>query len=376
MRVGIFITFDFTMRGMIFTEARNYNDILSDPSIDEIVVFDFDENVGIYNEFNFNYKLEKIKSFSDFEKFQNIDVLFTWQWHQQFKENGISYKHTEIYKILSKFSSLPSKKIFFRLCDTRHFMKDYKHMIENARLSSDFVEKNGSRIFCLDKFDRIDYEKCFFVCNGSRSLNDWAWVTLTFSMPFLEKESVKKHCIYLSDDVLFRYSELYEELKYLEKTEKIEKLYHVGNLNEQKIRRFNNEFKNLSIPTVLRLSRKTINDSLKTNENVEVRTPGLFGAKMYNELSSHTAYLFIGNGDADLAYVNKTLYDASIARTVFLIFKGTDCYGLLSEMSDYYFSNVEELREKYEWIKESYSYHLSIQRSFLLRNLSTEKLYL
>ena len=79
MKVGIFITFDFSMRGRIFTEARNYNDILNNPNIDEITVFDFNENTAIYNEFKFSYKLEKIRSFSDFEKFKDIDILFSWQ---------------------------------------------------------------------------------------------------------------------------------------------------------------------------------------------------------------------------------------------------------------------------------------------------------
>ena len=364
------------MSGMIFTEARNYNDILNNPSIDEITVFDFNENTAIYNEFKFNYKLEKIRDFSDFEKFKDIDILFSWQWHQEFKDGIISHKHIESYKILSKFSNLPSKKLFFRLCDTRHFMRDYKDMIEKSRLGTNFIEDNGSRIFCLDKFDRIDYSKCFYICNGSRSLTDWAWVTLTYSMPFLDKETIQKRCIYLSDDILFRYSELYKELEYLTQSKKVDKLYHVGNLNDQKIRRFNNEFEDLNIPTVLRVSRKAINDKLNLNESIEVRTPGMFGAKMYEELSTHTAYLFIGNGDADLAYINKTLYDASVARTVFLIFKGTDCYGLLNEMSDYYFSDIEELREKYKWIKESYNDHLIKQREFLILNISKEQLVL
>ena len=138
------------------------------------------------------------------------------------------------------------------------------------------------------------------------------------------------------------------------------------------IQRFKEVLKKIKIKPTLRLSNKPqLNDQL--NEyNVEIRTPGLYGTAMYEELSQHYAYLFIGNGDADTSYINKTLYDASIGRTVFLIYKKVDCYGQFSELKDYYFSNSTELAFKTKWIQKDYQSHLKIQKDFLYKHLSKE----
>jgi hypothetical protein len=80
----------------------------------------------------------------------------------------------------------------------------------------------------------------------------------------------------------------------------------------------------------------------------------------------------VGKGDETSYYFNKTLYDASIARTVFLIYGRIDTTNIYHELSDYVFHNPKELKEKFEWIKENYQQHLLIQRDVLLRNLSAE----
>jgi rubrerythrin len=49
-----------------------------------------------------------------------------------------------------------------------------------------------------------------------------------------------------------------------------------------------------------------------------------------------------------------------------------DAENIYHELSDYVFNDPEELKVKFEWIKENYEDHLRIQREVLLRNLSTE----
>jgi len=93
---------------------------------------------------------------------------------------------------------------------------------------------------------------------------------------------------------------------------------------------------------------------------------------MYRELNKYNAYLFVGKGDDISYYFNKTLYDASIGRTVFLIYAKVDEENIYHELSDYVFNDAKELKEKYEWIKVDYQAHLDKQREVLLRNLSTE----
>ena len=374
MKVGLFISFDFTIGGMIFTEARNYNNLFDKSYVKEIVVFGFDSNVEkICKEFKFPYKLVKINSCNDAHLFEQVDVLFTWQWHQEFDKLKISRKQIDVYKILSYFTLDLHRKIYFRICDTRHFMRDYKFMIREARKNQFIIEENGSKIFALDKTSFIDYSKCYYICNGSREIKDWCHKSLTFSMPFLTSEMIQPNTIYLSDDILFCYSELYNELSYLENIEKSDKLYHVGNLNPQKVERFKELLAKPKNDIVLRLSNKEVLNKELREYKVELRIPGLYGIPMYEELSQHNAYVFIGNGDADTSYINKTLYDASIARTVFLIYKRVDCFNQLEELSDYYFDNATELAFKAKWIKKNYSVHLEKQRNFLLKKLSTEK---
>ena len=374
MKVGLFIFFDFTMGGMIFTEAQNYTDIFSRPYVDEVIIYDFHPCTSKIVPFiKVPHRIVKIESYKDAHLFDEVDVLFAWQWHQQMEKAQIDRKQVDVYKIFSAFTNLYKKPVYFRICDTRHFMKDYQQMIEKYRQNPFFVEINGSKIFALDHFSRIDYSLCKFVCNGARHITDWSWMTLTHSMPFLNKEEVQAMTIYYSDDVLFQYSKLYEELSYLGITDKEDALYHVGNINSQKVGRFNEILDGLTPKAVLRLSAKKENDNIK-DFGQEIRTPGLYGIPMYEELNNFMAYIFIGNGDADMAYLNKTLYDSSIARTIFLAYKKTDCYGALTEISQYYFDSPQELTTKLEWIKENYEDHLTIQREFLLKNLSKEPL--
>ena len=376
MIVGLFVHFDFSMKGMLHAEIRNYNRLFNRPDIEFVVIFDYDEATNkMLPHFTFPYTVVKISGFRDVEKFNQIDAMFTWQWHQSFKEKAISRKHIEVFKIMSVFTTVFKKSIYFRLCDTRHFQKDYKEMIESKREKDEFFnEINGSNIFALDYYPNIDYNKCFYLANGKRDMCDWTHKTLAESMPFLDSELVKKHTIYLSDEMFFMYHEDYEKFKYLEKREKVQKLYHVGNLNPEKAQRFAEIFVEGDVPTVLRLSKKGINEFLYDMINVEIREPGLYGDAIYEEISKHIAYLFIGNGNQESSYLNKTLYDASIARTVFLIYKEIDKGGIYKNMSDYYFETPADISRILSMINVNYELHLSIQRKFLLENQSDEKL--
>lgn len=380
MVAGIFISFDFTINKMIFTEARSYNELLPSLGFDEIHVFDFDEKASnIIEEFTFKFTYHKITSYEDFHLFTKADVLFTWQWHQEFRKMKIVKKQVDVYKILSDYTNVLKRKIYFRICDTRHFMRDYKYMIEQFTVSKLFQEVNGSKLFSLTNTDIMNYDLCYYICNGSRTICDWSWKTLRHAMPFLEVEQIQEHTTYISDDILFRYTELYEKMSHLEKTEKIPALYNVGNLNDQKVLRFKEILTKKTtnkVKSVLRSSMKTVFIDQLKDYNVEILTPSLNGEIIFEEISKYTAYVFIGNGDADLSYHNKTLYDASIARTVFLIYQKTDCYGTLKELSDYYFNDEKELIKKFKWISQNYKSHLKIQRDFLLKHLSTETITL
>ena len=375
MTAGIFISFDFTINQMLNSEAQNYNDLLNIPEITDIIVYDFDNSTErICKNFTFDYKIIKIKSYKDFNLLDKADAIFTWQWHQDLVKGTISIKQIEVYKLFSYYTNTLNRKMYFRICDNKHFMKDYKHTIEVLSKHEIIQNINGSKIFSLEKTTRINYSNCYYICNGSRSIADWCWKTLCFSMPFLNKEQIQQNTIYFSDDILFRYSENYEKFSELRKnTDKIEKLYHVGNLNDTKLECFKIIYEKCDIPTVCRLSKKPVVDEIKSiSTYLEIKTPGLYNDEMYQELNKYQAYLFFGKGYADSSYHNKTLYDSSVAGTVFLIFKQIDINGIFHDLTDYYFNNEIELKEKFDWIKNNYEQHLEIQKSFLMKNLSNE----
>jgi hypothetical protein len=379
MKVGFFLHFDFTMNGMLFNELKCYNTIFNHPSIEKIYVFDYK---GKYSamcaDFEFEYTRVLVNGYADVEKFRKVDVLFTWDWYQDFFAGVISPKAVDLYKILTTITNEQDLKVYFRICDSKHYMKDYKRMIQE-RLSDDeggrkFAERNYKLVRSLDSFPSANYENIYFLCNGSRTIADWSWITLTKSMPFLDKEGVQRRSVYLSDDILFRYEECYEENSHLSgDIEKIEKLYHVGNLNAGKVGKLKEIYKKgCEVPLFLRTVARTLNNGLKVFEKIEMVEEPLFKEAMYSELNSHLAYLFVGKGDETSYYFNKTLYDASIARTVFLIYGRIDTTNIYHELNDYVFHNPKELKEKFEWIKENYQQHLLTQREVLLRNLSTE----
>jgi hypothetical protein len=379
MKVGFFLHFDFTLEGMLFNELRCYNTIFNNPNIEKIYIFDYKgKYANMCKDFDFEYTRVLIKNVEDVEKFKKVDILFTWDWYQDFFAGTISPKAVDLYKIMSRVTNDLNVKTYFRICDSKHYMRDYKQMIKDRDSDDEggrkFASRNAGLFHSLDDIPRMNYDNIYFLCNGSRSVADWSWVTLTYSMPFLTKEYVQSHSVYLSDDILFRYEECYEQLKELGTENKKDMLYHIGNLNAGKVRRVKDVMKNSEIKLFLRTQKRTLNNGLKLIPSITMIEEPIFRDEMYKELNSYVAYLFVGKGDETSYYFNKTLYDASIARTVFLIFSKIDSQNIYRELSDYVFKNAAELKEKYEWIKENYEEHLRIQREVLLRNLSTENL--
>jgi hypothetical protein len=381
MKVGFFLHFDFTLEGMLFNELRCYNTIFKHPNIEKIYIFDYKgKYANMCKDFDFEYTRVLVNSVADVEKFTKVDILFTWDWYQDFFAGTISPKAVDLYKIMSKVTNEQNQKVYFRICDSKHFMRDYKRMIQD-RASDDeggrkFASRNAGLFHALDDVPRMNYENIYFLCNGSRTVADWSWVTLTHSMPFLEKDYVQAHSVYLSDDILFRYEECYEQMKDLGTGEKIDMLYHVGNLNAGKVRKIKEIYKKgCEVPVYLRTPKRTLNNGLKDFTSIYMVEEPIYRDEMYKELNKYFAYLFVGKGDDTSYYFNKTLYDASIGRTIFLIYGKVDSENIYHELSDYVFNNPQELKEKYEWLKTiNYEEHLAIQRNVLLKNLSDENL--
>jgi len=377
MNVGIFLHFDFTLEGMLFNELRCYNTIFKHPSIDKIYVFDFKGKFGtLLLDFDFEFTRVIVSTLDDVEKFRKVDVLFTWDWYQDFFAGIIGKKPVMVYKMFSKLTNEIDTKVYFRICDSTHYMKDYKRMIAEkaamGEIGRKFVERNAGMYHSLDNTPFVNYDKAYFLCNGSRTVYDWSWVTLGESMPFISKEEIQRRTIYLSDDILFRYSEFYEKMKHLGTRDKEMALYHVGNMNLKKSKRIRDVAKSTSLPIVVRTSYNYTVSGLRKPENITLHETPIFREAMYEELNKYHAYLFVGKGDEKSYYFNKTLYDASVARTVFLIYGKIDTENLYHELSDYVFNTGEELEEKFNWISENYEKHLEIQRDVLLRNLSKE----
>jgi hypothetical protein len=381
MKVGFFLHFDFTLEGMLFNELRCYNTIFNHPNIEKIYIFDYKGKYSkMCKDFDFEYTRVLVNSFEDVEKFKKADIIFTWDWYQDFFAGTISPKAVDLYKIMSMVTNEFDQKVYFRICDSKHFMRDYKKMIRDRDSDDEtgrkFRERNSELFHSLDDVKRMNYDNIYFLCNGSRTVSDWSWVTLTHSMDFLQKEYVQKHSVYLSDDILFRYEECYEQMSDLSIEEKTDMLYHVGNLNAGKVRKIKEIYKKgCEVPLFLRTAKRSLNNSLKNLAGVNMIEEPIFRDEMYKELNKYMAYLFVGKGDDVSYYFNKTLYDASIARTIFLIYSKVDKENIYHELSDYVFSNPQELKEKYDWLKTvDYQQHLDYQRGVLLKNLSDESL--
>lgn len=132
--------------------------------------------------------------------------------------------------------------------------------------------------------------------------------------------------------------------------------------------------KNSEVKVFLRTVKRSTNAGLKNIPSIELVEEPLFRGGMYKEMNKYMAYLFVGKGDDSSFYFNKTLYDASVGRTVFLIYSKIDAGNIYHELSEYVFNDAKELKEKYEWIKTDYQSHLDKQRKVLLDNLSDENI--
>lgn len=378
MKVGLFLHFDFTVNGMLFNELETYNVLFDSDRIEKIYIFDYKGKYSrMCQKFDFEYTRVIVDGYQDVGKFSKADVILTWDSYQDLFGGIISKKALDIYRIFSGITNDLEIKMCFRICDFRHYMRDYRDMIlersVNHRGGEKFCKMNKEHLHDLDEVKKINYDNVYFMCNGSKTINDWSWITLTSSMPFLSKEHIKDHTFYVSDDILFRYNEYYDKFKGYDGDYSNKKfmLYQVGNLNQSKGRKIRKIMENSNVRLFLRTSVHEPNDKVRGMDMIDLVEDPLYGDSMYDELHGYLAYLFVGNGDKVSRYFNKTMYDASIGRTVFLIYRNIDRNGIYKDFEEYMFDDGSELMEKMMWLKNSdYEMHLKNQREMLLKNLS------
>jgi hypothetical protein len=228
----------------------------------------------------------------------------------------------------------------------------------NTPSTPKFLEGNKWQLDYLgDKF--IDYNKTYFIANGSSKICDWVQDVAFNDIPeknrVADLETIKKNSIYVSDEYLHNVSIYKERYSYLGDKAEYDKLLFIGYLRgsvaKGRIKTFNSMFKTDEEFPPMDIIGPGASDINKTSENINLIDDAILGPKFFETLNKYLAYIFIGKGNPYNKYINKTVYDCVSAKCPVIVYEPCDQTKLLFKNSEFYFTTPEELNQIYEKLK-------------------------
>ena len=413
LKLGIIITIDPTNKGRIPSETYYFNALyhlqktfvddfsidiicmtkrgvdivekLSTPTLDETEYrfFDFPHNVVLVSDD------EKIE-----ETAKKYDVLLCQKTYAMPFGGRLAKRCIDQYKLMSLFTGKYNKPIMFRISDCEEDYVDYLKMAQFniPSFERNIKPKDPEHYDCIEHFtttqEYINYENVYWLVNGSYKF-DWlpdAMLNRKTEGPIkdlVSEETVRKNTIHLSDDIFFLVKENYEKYSYLNGTAPtVNSFCFIGFLNwinKHRVTVFKKLFKEFPEGTPpIHLFGEIDTDKFKTdNPNVTIEKGFIPGnSKEYFEfLNKYIAYVFIGKGRENIAYVGKTCYDAMVARTPIVVYSQCDMNRVLfPDNPEFYFDDIKGLSAIFQTLQDNdvRSKWVDIQTEIIFREFDIE----
>ncbi len=390
MKIGVIIyTKIGTNTSILMDEFRFFNNFKShnpDCEFVFIAVSDYTKKSIIENKSHLNFPITvvTVKSESDLSNLNGLSGVFSYMTRNTFFGGAIDKSCAINYMISSYCTNHLEIPLFIRTPDSEYPYLDYKKMADlraNGKTPSADKFKTGNAHLLDVMKDYINYDRVFFIANGSKKICDWvvdiAHNDISEPMRMLSTDEISKRTLYVSDSDLFNLQIHFEKYKNLPVTSSIEKFLFIGYLkgsvakNRLKaIPRFFDDNEEI-IPTdiigpgasLLKIER----------DDVELHDKGIYGDEFFNTMNKYLAYIFVGKGNSTNKYINKTIYDCVSARCPVVVFSECDTTGIIFNNREYYFSNEKELKSIYEKLKDPSirSKWIEDQRNEILHKLNT-----
>jgi len=312
---------------------------------------------------NFPVSIIQVNGKDDFHKLDGLSGIFTYMTRSTFFGGSIDIPCTKAYGVCAYCTTDLGIPLFLRTPDSEYPYLDYLQMVKvriasGTKSTPKFIEGNKKQIeFLGDKF--IDYNKTYFVANGSSKVCDWVQDVAFNDIPEKNRvadiETIKKNSIYVSDEYLHNVSIYTERYSHLESKAEYDKLLFIGYLRgsvaKGRIKTFNEMFKSESEFPPMDIIGPGASDIKKNSDNINIIDDAILGPKFFETLNKYLAYIFIGKGNPYNKYINKTVYDCMAAKCPVIVYEPCDQTKLLFKNTEFYFTTPEELNAIYEKLK-------------------------
>jgi len=374
LKIGIFVHGDPTRGGTIASEVKFLRHLYESNSKNcEFYILPVNPSVTkrVLRERDIHYDFpHKVVPFMDPDNMKLLSkfhAIVTWVGHTNFYGGLLNENIVRLYKTVSNFTNKLKRPVFIRVNDSEGRVRDYRFMASirlQGRQDSSFnalKENRESAENLVNNYQEWDYSKCYWFANGSKEVYDWLpetmWDREDAEMRRSTREQIAANTVYLSDDIFFMVRHNYKRFEKLSTEARSKSLFYIGffdTFNTKRAKAFETIWKNNVHKIPLKIFGKGTENIKKIVgkgfENVKVEEGWVRGdsPKYFDILNKHLAFVFVGKGNPVNRYINKTIYDAVVARTPIVAYRPCDTNHVCMTSDEMYFETEDELNVIYK----------------------------
>ena len=374
LKIGIFVHGDPTRGGTIASEVKFLKHLYETNSQDcEFYILPVNPSVTkrIMKErelhYDFPHRVVPMMNPDDMNLLGKFHALVTWVGHTNFYGGLLNENIVRLYKLISNFTNKLHRPVFIRVNDSEGRVRDYRYMASirlqgKAESSFNATEDNRkSAVNLVENYQEWDYSKCYWFANGAKEIYDWLpetmWDREDEDMRRSTREQIEANTVYLSDDIFFMVRHNYQRFAHLSRIQRSDALCYIGffdTFNTKRAKAFENIWKPNKHKVPLKIFGKgTENIKKITGENfshVDIEEGWVRGdsPEFFDFLNKHIGYVFVGKGNPINRYINKTIYDAVVARTPIITYRPCDTNHVCMTSDELYFENEDQLNAIYQ----------------------------
>jgi hypothetical protein len=374
LKIGIFVHGDPTRGGTIASEVKFLRHLYETNSQDcDFYILPVNPSVTkrILKEkelhYDFPHKVVPMMDPDNMDLLGKFHAIVTWVGHTNFYGGLLNENIVRLYKLISNFTNKLQRPAFIRVNDSEGRVRDYRYMASirlqgKAESSFNATEENRkSAENLVMNYPEWDYSKCYWLANGAKEIYDWLpetmWDREDEDMRRSTREQIEANTVYLSDDIFFMVRHNYKRFENLSRIQRSDSLCYIGffdTFNTKRAKAFENVWKPNKHKVPLKIfgkgteNIKKITGSDFTHVDIEEGWVRGDSPEFFDFLNKHIGYVFVGKGNPINRYINKTIYDAVVARTPIITYRPCDTNHVCMTSDELYFENEEQLNAIYQ----------------------------
>ena len=230
---------------------------------------------------------------------------------------------------------------------------------ESSFIATEANRKSAENL--VNNYPEWDYSNCYWFANGAKEIYDWLpetmWDREDADMRRSTREQIAANTVYLSDDIFFMVRHNYERFSKLSTEARSKTLFYIGffdTFNTKRAKAFETIWKKNEYKIPLKIFGKGTENIKKIAgkgfSNIKIEEGWVRGdsSKYFDILNKHLAFVFVGKGNPVNRYINKTIYDAVVARTPIVAYRPCDTNHVCMTSDEMYFETEEQLNVIYQ----------------------------